>query len=193
MAWELGGGGGRRQRDQFSASSTRTQRAGQSTKVFGAGGSSRRGAESCDGFRQKQPQTPDTSAAAVGGRRRPPHARLALGCALFSAFPQRDLRCERRSAAGSRQRATGRTTLPRPGQSWSRAAESHGPFGHGFPSAGAARSSAAQAWQAQAPLVILVRLVPAEEQLAGKCSAPAALAGSDRSPPLVFRAGERPG
>lgn len=41
--------------------------------------------------------------------------------------------------------------------------------------------------------MILVRLVPAEEQLAGKCSAPAALAGSDRSPPLVFRAGERPG
>lgn len=65
------------------------------------------------GFRQKQPQTLDTSAAAVGGRRRPPHARLALGCALFSALPRRNLRCERRSAAGSGRRATGRTALPR--------------------------------------------------------------------------------
>lgn len=37
------------------------------------------------------------------------------------------------------------------------------------------------------PLVILVRLVPAREQLAGQCSAGVSLAGSDRPPPLVFR------
>lgn len=73
-----------------------------------------RGAESCGGVRQKQPQTSDTSAATVGVRRRPPHARLALGCALFSALPRTNLRCEWRWAAGRGQRAAGRTDLPCP-------------------------------------------------------------------------------
>lgn len=105
MAWELGGGGGRRQRDQFSASSTRTQRAGQSTKVFGAGGSSRRGAESCDGFRQKQPQTPDTSAAAVGGPEEAAPCSPCAGLRAIFSFSAEGLAV--RAAVGCGQQAEG--------------------------------------------------------------------------------------
>lgn len=43
------------------------------------------------------------------------------------------------------------------------------------------------------PLVILVGLVPAGEQLAGKGSAGLSLPRSDRFPPFVFRAGDRRG
>lgn len=41
------------------------------------------GAESCEGFPQKQPQRADPSAAAAGGRGRPPHARPARDFQLF--------------------------------------------------------------------------------------------------------------
>lgn len=131
-------------------------------------------------------RTPALRLSGFGGGR--PTLALRWAARYFQLFRGRTCGA---SGGGRRAEGSGQDGSALSGQSRSRAAQNHGRFGLCFPSAGAARSSSAQ--QAPVLLVILVRLVPAGEQLAGKCSAGVSLTGSDRFPPLVLRAGDRRG